>query len=154
MGPIDQCCCCKSLSESPHKRWRIWILISLVIWMPFLIMSLMMLDFYYVGILFVLISIYFIPKSVMDLRANTNQSSGCQPDYWYIASSIISVSAMAAYAPFAAGCVENVCFLCFQSDIVVVTYFYVSTKLRFYASLVLIEISKKPKVNRKSKFFW
>ena len=110
VGPIVQCCCCKSLSGSPPKQFRVWMVISFVIWIPFVIMSFMILDFYYTAVLQSLIFIYFIPKSVMDLRANTNKSSGCQPDYWYIASSITAVIAIAIYSPFAAGCIHNVCF--------------------------------------------
>ena len=87
-------------------------IIAVVITVPFLLMALGELSFVYESLLQVIASIYFIPKSAMDLRNSKRAACGCTPgrcrsEYLYIIFALLMVLATAIYLPYSEGCSKN-----------------------------------------------
>lgn len=109
IGPITQCCCCTAFKESERNQWRLFAVIALITLLPFLILSLFTFDHTYQALYSLSCALYFIPKSIMDLRENRETTSkyGCKPEYLYIVHALLMVVTVSIYVPFTSGCSNN-----------------------------------------------
>ena len=109
VGPITECCCCKSVQKEARNQWLLFGLIAFVVSLPFQVMALKDLAFLFGTALLLLAALYFIPKAIMDLRKSKRSAGGCKwkPEYLYIINALLMLIAMAVYLPFSAGCSKN-----------------------------------------------
>ena len=108
VGPVTECFCCRALSKSETKRWGVYFVVTLMISLPFAIMSIVEVNYIYGAFLNLLASMYLILKSVIDLRTTKRESASCQcrSEYLLITSSVVSLSSL-VLVPFEEKCMNN-----------------------------------------------